>query len=202
MGANDYAGAATLLATNLIQDYTSLGDHALFMRGNALEQTGQTAAARIAYEQLIRNYPSSIRVREATLRIADILSKSGQSAAVPQLLEDLSSKEDPAALLFNAKAYSQTGDTARALEAYRRIFFFAPASTESGQAQTMILQLSSSLSPANETEAITRAQKLFESKRYGDAYQAYTYALTKFPGLANTQNQLRRGMAAANAKRP
>lgn len=202
VGANDYAGAATLLATNLIQDYTSLGDHALFMRGNALEQTGQTAAARIAYEQLIRNYPSSIRVREATLRIADILSKSGQSAAVPQLLEDLSSKEDPAALLFNAKAYSQTGDTARALEAYRRIFFFAPASTESGQAQTMILQLSSSLSPANETEAITRAQKLFESKRYGDAYQAYTDALTKFPGLANTQNQLRRGMAAANAKRP
>jgi soluble lytic murein transglycosylase len=201
MRANDYAGAATLLGTSLIQEYTSLGDHALFMRGDALEQAGQIAAARIAYEQVIRDYPSSIRIREATLRIADILSKSGQSAAVPVLLKDLSSKEDPAALLIAAKAYSQSGDDARALGAYRRIYFFAPASAESEQAQTTIQQLSSNLSPANEAEAITRAEKLFEAKRYSAAYQAYTDALSKFPGLANTQNQLRRGIAAANAKR-
>jgi soluble lytic murein transglycosylase len=84
--ANDYAGAATLLDTNVIQDYTSLGDHALFMRGNALEQTGQTAAARIAYERLIRSYPSSIRAREATLRVADILLMSSLGTAVPVLL--------------------------------------------------------------------------------------------------------------------
>ena len=199
--ANDYAGAATLLNTNVIQDYTSLGDHALFMRGNALEQTGQTAPARIAYEQLIRSYPSSIRVREATLRVADILLKSGQGAAVPVLLKELTNNNDSAALLLLAKGFAQSGDNARSLEAYRRIYFFAPASSESTAAQTMIPQLSATLAPLNEAEATARAEKLFDARRYNDAYQAYTDALTKFPGLANTQNQLRRGIAAANAKR-
>lgn len=200
--ANDYAGAATLLDTNLVQDYTALGDHALFMRGNALEQTGQSAAARIAYEQLIRNYPSSIRVREAYLRVGDILAKSGSSAGIPVLLKDLADRDDPAALLLIAQAFKQTGDSTRALNAYRRIYFFAPASSEAAQAATMIPQLSSSLSPSGEAEAVARADKLFEAKRYNDAYQAYTDALAKFPGLANTQNQLRRGIAAANARRP
>ena len=65
----------------------------------------------------------------------------------------------------------------------------------------MIPQLSSTLSPLNEAEASARAEKLFEAKRYNDAYQAYTDGLSKFPGLANTANQLRRGIAAANARR-
>jgi soluble lytic murein transglycosylase len=199
--ANDYAGAATLLDTKVIHDYTSLGDHALFMRGNALEQTGQTAVARIVYEQLIRNHPNSIRSREATLRVADILLKSGQAAAIPLLLKDLTSKDDAAALLLAAKASSQSGDNVRTLESYRRIYFFAPASSESAQAQTMIPQLSSTLVPLNQTEATARAEKLFDARRYNDAYQAYTEALSKFPALANTGNQLRRGIAAANARR-
>ena len=199
--ANDYAGAATLLDTNLIQDYTSLGDHALFMRGNALEQTGQTAVARLAYEQLVRNHPNSIHSREATLRVAEILLKSGQSAAVPMLLKDLTSKDDAAALLLAAKASAQSGDNARTLESYRRIYFFAPASSESAQAQTNIPQLSSTLAPLNQTEATARAEKLFDARRYNDAYQAYSDALSKFPAMANTENQLRRGIAAANARR-
>ena len=200
--ANDYAGAATLLDTSVIQDYTSLGDHALFMRGNALEQTGQSALARIVYERLVSNYPESIRVREAMLRIAEILLKSGQAEAVPTILQNLTRKDDAAALLMSARAFAQNGDNARALNAYRRIYFFAPASAESAQAQTMIPQLASTLAPANETEASARAEKLFDAKRYNDAYQAYSEALTRFPNLANTQNQLRRGIAAANAKRP
>ena len=199
--ANDYAGAATLLDTNLIQDHTSLGDHALFMRGNALEQTGQTALARTVYEQLIRSHPSSIRLREATLRVAEILQKSGQASGVPTFLQDLTKQDDAAALLLAAKAYAQSGDNARALAAYRRIYFFAPSSSESASAQTMIPQFSSTLSPLNEAEASARAEKLFDAKRHNDAYQAYTEAVSKFPGLANTANQLRRGIAAANARR-
>ena len=51
--ANDYAAAAALLDTSTISDHTSLGDYALFMRANALEQTGRLAEARVVYEQLI-----------------------------------------------------------------------------------------------------------------------------------------------------
>lgn len=200
--ANDYAGAATLLDTNLIEDHTSLGDHALFMRANALEQAGQAAAARAFYERLISNYSESIRVREATLRAAEILLNSGQARGVPVLLQNLTGKNDPGALLISARAFAQSGDSVRALDAYRRIYFFAPASAESAQAQTMIPQLASTLAPANENEAKVRAEKLFDARRYNDSYQAYSDALSRFPNLANTQNQLRRGIAAANARRP
>lgn len=199
--ANDYAGAGALLDTTLINDHTSLGDYVLYMRANALEQAGRAADARGAYERLVRDYPSSIRVREARLRTADLLMKNGQASAVPQVLQDLSAKDDAAALLLLAKAFAQAGDSTRVLGAYRRIYFFAPASDESAQVAALIPLLNSSLAPANADEAITRANRLYDAKRYSDAVQAYTDAMLKFPALDNTQNQLRRGIAAANAKK-
>src|SRR5687768_3143582 len=36
--ANDYAGAAALLDSRTFADYTTIPDHVLWMRGNALEQ--------------------------------------------------------------------------------------------------------------------------------------------------------------------
>ena len=87
--ANDYAGAAALLDANVIRDDTLIGDYALFMRGNAFEQAGRSAEARIVYERLVKDYPSSIRVREATLRIADLLMRTGEASRVPTLLNDL-----------------------------------------------------------------------------------------------------------------
>ncbi|MGH9970371.1 MAG: transglycosylase SLT domain-containing protein [Pyrinomonadaceae bacterium] len=199
--ANDYAGAATLLDTDLVRDHSSLGDYSLFMRGNALEQTGRLAEARIVYERLIKDYPSSIRAREATLRTADLMMRTGAAAAVPVLLRDLTGKDDAEALLRVARAYAQASDTTRALAAYRRIYFFAPASAESAQAATTIPQLNATLSPSNAEEATARADRLYGANRYGEALQAYTDALAKFPALATTQNQLRRGIAAANARK-
>lgn len=199
--ANDYAGAATLLDTNLVRDHTSIGDYALFMRANALEQAGRSAEARAAFDQLARDYSSSIRAREAKLRSADLLLKAGQAAAVPALLSELAAKDDATALLLSAKAYTQSSDTTRALAAYRRIYFFAPASSESTQAATAIPQLGSNLSPAAAEEAIARADRFYAATKYGDALQAYTDAIGKFPSLATTQNQLRRGISAANARK-
>lgn len=199
--ANDYAGAAAVLDASVIPEHTSLGDYALFMRGNALQHTGRLAEARIVYEQLIHDYSSSIRLRETTLRDAELLMRTGEPAAVPTLLKDWTAKDDGAALLLVAKAYAQGGDTTRALGAYRRIFFFAPGSAESTEAASMIPQLYSTVSPATAEEAITRAEKLFEDKKYGDALQSYSDAFARFPALASAQNQLRRGISAANARK-
>ena len=198
--ANDYAGATALLDTNVIRDHTSLGDYALFMRGNALEQTGRLVEARLAYEQLARDYSTSLRAREAILRIADLLIKAGEASAVPLLLKDLTAKDDPAALLLVANAY-RGSDTTRALAAYRRIYFFAPASAESTAAATLIAQLNATLAPATAEEALARADKFYGASKPSEALQAYAEAFAKFPALANPQNQLRRGISAANAKK-
>lgn len=198
--ANDYAGAAALLDTNVIRDYTSLGDYALFMRANALEQTSRMAEARIAYEQLARDYESSPRAREAMLRGADLAVRAGAGAAVPALLSDLTARDDAAALMLVGDTY-RASDKTRALAAYRRIYFFAPGTPESALAATQISQLNSTTSPATAEEALARANKLYELNQHIDAIQAYTEAFAKFPTLATPQNQLRRGISSTNARK-
>ena len=201
MKAGDYAGAAALLDAKVITSRTGLADYALLLRGRAFEQAGRKTEARAAYEQLARDYPNSLRAREAALRNAQMVMQDGQAAAVPTLLKDLNEKNDPAALLLSAKAYEQTNDQTRALGAYRRIYFFAPTSTESAEALGAIARLGSTPSPASAEEALARADRLFEAKRNADAAAAYADAFSRFPATASTQAQLRRGIAATNAKR-
>ena len=199
--AKDYTGAASLLDSKLIADYTSLDDYALYMRGEALELAGKTQEARAVYQQLMQAYPSSLRAREAALRAADLMTKSGDTAAVPLLLKGLAEANDAAALLATAKAYEQTSDPNRALASYRRLYFFAPDSAESAEAATAITKLGSTLSPATVEEAITRADRLYTTKKFNDALAAYIDAFAKFPATATTESQLRRGIAAYSVRK-
>ena len=201
INAKDFAGAASLLDTKLIAEQTSLADYALFMRADALEQAGKTQEARAIYQQLLQQYPSSLRAREAALRVADLLMKNGEAAAVPLLLKNFAEADDAGTLLVTAKAYEQTSDQNRALAAYRRIYFFAPDSSESAEAATAITKLGSNVAPASVEEAITRANRLYATKRFNDALTAYSDAFAKFPATATTENQLRRGIAAYSARK-
>src|SRR6185503_20440573 len=94
INAKDFAGAASLLDSSVIRDYSALGDYALFMRANALEQAGKLPEARIAFEQLLRDYPSSTRARESALRVASLLNRTGNVAAVPAMLKELAANDD------------------------------------------------------------------------------------------------------------
>lgn len=198
--ANDYAGAASLLDSSVIRDHTSLGDYALFMRGNALEQAGRMAEARTAYEQLAKDYQSSTRAREAKMRLAGLAIKSGETSAVPGLLSDLTARDEPGALLLVGDTYKGS-DKTRALAAYRRLYFFAPGTPESATAATLIPQLNSTLSPATAEEALARADRLYRLNKHSEALLAYTEAFLKFPVLATPQAELRRGISATNARK-
>jgi soluble lytic murein transglycosylase len=201
LNARDFGGAASLLEASAIRDYTVIPDYALSMRAAALDQAGRRGEARAAYEQLARSYPNSSRARDAMLQVARMLLQDGQAAAIPVALKPLSAKYDAAALLMNAKAYEQTGDSTRALAAYRRVYFFAPASAESSEAATAIARMGSSTAAANAEEAAARAEKLFAAKRFSEAFDAFTNAFTIFPNSATAALQARRVIAAANARR-
>jgi soluble lytic murein transglycosylase len=212
LNAKDYAGAASLLDSSAITQYTVIGDYALWMKANALEQAGRHVEARAAYEKLARDFPNSLRAREAMIHDAQMLMQDGQAAAVVPILDKFRKADpgedaivintyDPALDLMRAKAYEQTGDTTRALAAYRRVYFFGPASAEAAEAATAIPRLNSSLSAANQSEALARAQKLFAAKRFSEAYDAYTSAFAGFPAAATPQGQANRVIAAANARR-
>src|SRR6266850_2317328 len=222
LNAKDFADAASLLDSSTIRDYTVIGDYGLWLRASALEQANRRPQARAAYEQLARSYPSSIRARDAMLHDAQILMQDGQAAAVPVALQQLAAKDDAAALLLTAKAYEQTGKSTIALTIYRRIYFYAPASTEAeeaGRAANSILKQdrdrlapplastpttgeSSVVTPANPDEAIARAERLFAAKHYGDAVVAYGSAFFNIPSTAADVALLaHRAIAAANVRR-
>ncbi len=201
LNAKDHTGAASLLDTNVVRDYSLLGDYALLMRASALEQAGREAEARAVYEQLINSYPSSLRANEARLRDASIMLKTGNAAGVPAVLREPAGRDHPGALLLSGRAYEQTSDPTRALAAYRRLYFYAPASNESSDGATALARLGSSTSPANAEEALTKADRLYEGRRFSDAAQAYADAFAMFPATANAQTQLRRGISAANVRK-
>jgi len=201
LNAKDFAGAAALLDSSAIRDYTAIGDYALALRAGALEQATRRVEARTAYEQLAREYPSSLRASEASLHAGQLLMEDNRAAAVPALLQGLAARDHAAALLLTAKAHEQMGDASRALAAYRRTYFFAPASAEAAEAATAIPRLGSSTAPASAEESSARAEKLFAGKRFSEAFDAYTDAFTRFPNSASAALQARRVIAAANARR-
>ena len=201
LNVKDFAGAASLLDSSAIAEYTVIGDYALWMKGNALEQANRRAEARAAYEKLARDFPNSVRAHDALLRDAQILMQDGQAGAVPLTLKPIAAKDDPAALLLTAKAYEQTGNATNALAAYRRLYFFAPNSSEVGEAAAALTRLNSSTSAASAEEAVARAQKLFAAKRFSEAYDAYSDAFVHFPNSATPAGQANRAIAAANARR-
>jgi soluble lytic murein transglycosylase len=201
INAKDFAGAATLLDSNVFGSHTLLPDYALYLRASALEQGSRLPEARTVYEQMIEAYPGSACAREAQLHASNILARSGNASAVAVSLKALIAKDDPGALLMIAETYERNADTTRALGSYRRIYFYAPASAESVGAASAIPRLGSTLSPATAEEALTRADKLYEAKRFSDAAQAYADAFAKFPNRASAEAQLRRVIAAATARK-
>src|SRR5690242_5698671 len=141
LNAKDLNGAVSMLDSSVIRDQTSVYDYALSMRGNALEQLGKDAEARAIYQELLHDYPTSLRAHDAALRSAALLMKSNEGAAVPLVLKNLTDADDAGALLATAKAYEQHSDTTKALASYRRIYFFAPISAESTEAAASITRL-------------------------------------------------------------
>jgi soluble lytic murein transglycosylase len=201
LSAKDYSGAAILLDAKSIRSQTSIADYALWLRGDALEQAGRNAEAQATYQELIHDFPSSLRARDAALRVGTILTRNNNAAAIPLILKNYAQADDAAALLATAKAYQQTSDPNRALSAYRRLYFFAPESAESTEAATVLPKLNSTTSPASAEEALTRADRLYGAHKFGDALTAYSEAFEKFPTTATPAAQLRRGIAAYSLRK-
>ena len=200
--ARDYAGAAELLRSTEFKGVTAVGDYALWLRGDALEKAGRRAEARAAFEELARDYPDALRARDATVRAAALLMQDGQASGVPVAVKRLAEADDADALLLTAKAYEQSGDRPRALAAYRRLYFYAPATADKeAEATAALARLGSSPAPANVDEATARAERLAKAKRYADAVAAYGEAFARFPETRTPQSLLRRGTAAFNARR-
>ncbi len=197
----DALNAAGLLDTDLVSNKSSVGDYALWLRGQALQKAGKTTDAAAVFEKLIARFPTSLRVRDAKLYLAQIRAQTGEPERVFSVLGDLLDKNDAAAWLIIAQVNEKRGQPAEAVAAYRKIYFYAPASPTAAEAENSLKRLNFDFNTATATENLERANAFYQARKYADAANAYQLVAASSPTLLTPQLSLQRGIALANAKR-
>jgi soluble lytic murein transglycosylase len=197
----DFAGSAALLSSDVFREKTRLADYALWLRGRALQAAGRHTEAMDALSGLIRDYPDSLRVREAKVLWAASATASGRAAEVPSFLRELNDRNLADALSATARAYESAGDQAGAVVFFRRTYFYGAGTNESKEAETRLAALGQPLAPQTIDEAAVRADKLFTARRFSEAEKAYADLLLGFPTAATPSVQLRRVTIFANLKK-
>jgi soluble lytic murein transglycosylase len=199
--SGDYAGAAAMLRSDVFRKSTGVADHALWLRGQALRSAGDNRQAMDVFAELIRDFPDSVRVRDARLMWATSALESGKAAEVPGFLTGLNEADDPDALSLTAKAYEAQADQADAIKYYRRVYFRAPGTAAAKEAETKLTSLAQPLVPQNADEQLSRANRLFAAKNFGEAANAYNTLAAAFPSAVNTGVMLRRVTSLASSGR-
>ncbi len=186
---NDFVGAAAILNTDLIEKKTKVGDHALWLRGQALQRSGDHTQAAAVLAKLIHDYPDSVRARDAKLAWAVSAIQTGHAVEVPGFLVELSEKNDADALLATAKAYDAQPSQPEAIKYYRRTYFFAAGSAAAKEAEAKLTLLGQPLTPQSGEEQLGLADRRFNTKNFNDAATAYADLAANYPALVNPGNK-------------
>jgi soluble lytic murein transglycosylase len=196
----DAVGAAEILNSNVFRQRTTVADYALWLRGKALQQARRHAEAMSVFEQLVKDFPNSLRSREAKILWAQSALQSGQAQNISSFLRDLVDKNDSDALLAVAKSFEQQGDQANAVAFYRKVYFYGAGTAASLESEKKLTSLAQSLLPQTAEEIQTRADKLFDAKEYAEAQTAYSNLILSYPNAVTAQTHLKRLITFGNLK--
>lgn len=197
----DFAGAAAILDSPVFGQKTRVADHALWLRGRALAESGNHQAAMNVFSELIREFPESIRVRSARALWAASALQAGRAGDVPGFLDDLNDQNQPDALLLTAKAYEAQGNQAEAIKFFRKVYFYGAGSDPAKEAEAKLTALGQALTPQNGEELKTRADKFYAAKNYAEAAKAYNDLVLNFPAAATPLTHLNRLVSLANSQK-
>lgn len=197
----DFAGAAAVLNSDVFAKQTKIADYALWLRGRALQQTGDHPAAMKEFARVWTEFPNSLRATDSKILRADSAIKSGSANKVAAELAELIEARSPAALLIAAKAYEAAGDQTNALTFYRRTYFYGAGKPEGKEAEAKLTLLAQPLVPGNAEELTRRAENLYAAKNYVDAEKSFTELATRFPQSVTGDLQVKRIVTFASLKR-
>jgi len=197
--ANDFAGAAALLNTDVFQKRTNIADQALCLRGRALQASGDHAGAMKVLAGLIDGYPDSIRVRDAKLLWAASAIQAGKAFDVPPYLVEMSERNDGDALLLTGKAYEAQGSQPEAVKYYRRTYFYAAGTSAAKEAETKLTTMAQPLSPQNADELAERADRLLAARSFPESAAAFDALAANYPSAVTPQTRVRQITALAGA---
>lgn len=203
LSANDGIGAANILDSNLFPQKTDIADYALWLRGKALLQAGRAAEAQSVFNQLIKDFPDSLRARDAKLLWTTAATQNGQAANIPSFLSDLAAKNDADALLATAKAFEQIGNQSEATKFYRKVYFYGAGTAAIREAEIKLTALGQTLTPQTAEEIQMRADDLYRAMNSAanaqqktsyanEAQKAYDSLILTFPATATPALHLKR----------
>ena len=195
----DFTGAAAVLNSDVFKKRTKLADHALWLRGRALQAAGNHAEAMKAFGEILKDFPDSIRIRDTKLLWANSAIQSGRAGEVPNFLSELNSVHDAEALLATAKAYEAQNDQADAIRYYRNAYFYGIGSDASKNIEAKLVSMGQALMPQTPEEAGSRAERMFALKRFADAALAYADLAAISPILAQTSEMVLHRVTALSA---
>jgi soluble lytic murein transglycosylase len=199
--SGDLTGAAAMLRSDVFRKSTKVADHALWLRGKALQGSGNHAEALNVFAELIRDFPDSTRIRDARLASAMSAMAAGRAGDVSGILATLNETDDPDALLLTAKAFEAQGTQAEAIKYYRRTYFRGANSAAAKEAESKLAALSQPLNPQMADEQQARADRFLAAKNYPEAATAYALLASSFPSAITPQVTIRRLTALAGSGR-
>jgi soluble lytic murein transglycosylase len=197
----DYAGAAAMLDSADFAKLTRVADHALWLRGRALQQAGDHAKAKAVFQRLIAEFPDSLRAEEARILWANSAIQSGEALKVPAFLAEQIEAHDAAALLATAKAYESLNDQPNAVAFYRRTYFYGAGNDAAKEAEAKLISMAQPLTPSNAEEITARAEKLYAFRNWVEADKAFTQLAAGYGASLTPDVNLKRLVTHANAKR-
>jgi soluble lytic murein transglycosylase len=206
--SGDFAGAATILNSNDFQQKTNVADYALWLRGRALLFARNMGASGPVFQELIENYPESIRVRDARIGWAtDDLANTNPRTT--EILADLLKQKDPEAYIVMGRGAEGRGDKENAIRYYRAAYFAARSEANdpkthlvvdpASEAASKLKFFGDDLQPRDAEEFIQQADKYLSAKNYAAAAASFSDLAARFPTSVTTAIQLRRLTALANA---
>jgi soluble lytic murein transglycosylase len=152
-----------------------LGDYVNFYLGSSYLQTGQNAEAIGALGEFDKTYPESLLIRDAHVVYANALLAAGRGReAIPVLEKDREPTRAEVELALG-RAYAASGESEKAVNILRNLYFTMPLSAEASQADEELKKLAASgtLPPPSLNLRRTRADLLAKGKRFSDAAEEY-----------------------------
>ena len=197
---SDFEGAANILNSDVFKQKTKLADYALWLRGRALQSAGKHSEAMKVFAQIVQEFPTSLRGREAKILWANSAMQSGLAAQIPSFLQDLNEKNQADSLFLTAKAFESTGNQPEAIKFYRKVYFYGAGTNEAKEAEAKLTFLQQPLTPQNAEEITVRADKFYNAKNYTEANKSYSDLLTNFSNAVTPEIQLKRLNTFANLR--
>ncbi|MEO8042265.1 MAG: tetratricopeptide repeat protein, partial [Acidobacteriota bacterium] len=197
----DFVGAAALLNTDEFRTKTSVADHALWLRGYALQEARNHTEAMNVFTLLIADFPDSLYVTDARLKRAASAIAAGQAATVASSLKELNELKNPDSSLLTAKSYEAQGDQSNAIKYYRQVYFFGAGSDSANEAEAKLTSLAQPLTPQSAEEAIARAERLFNARNFTAAEKAFADLSSAYPAALTSAVRVRQLTTFSNLKK-